>query len=64
MKVILNNRVNNYSFHWKKNNDDKKILIFLLFLLEKPFPHPIYELSALKGQVDRNAAEVSGHNFF
>jgi len=35
----------------------------LLFFLEKPFPHPIYELSALKGQVDRNAAEVSGHNF-
>ena len=35
----------------------------MLFLLEKPFPHPIYELSALKGQVDRNAAEVSGHNF-
>ena len=35
----------------------------MLFFLEKPFPHPIYELSALKGQVDRNAAEVSGHNF-
>jgi len=42
----------------------KKFLIFLLFFLEKPFPHPIYELSALKGQVDRTAAEVSGHNFF